>query len=129
MWANAFQAGIEAITKYGGAEEGMRTLLDALCPATRALLSKANEVVQTSTLTVDNSSVNSSEIKSDDVILKSMLSSARDSSFLGMENTKNMLSLAGRSNYVNAESMQGIPDPGAYAVYIAFNAIAKKYAV
>jgi hypothetical protein len=37
-----------------------------------------------------------------------------------MEATKTMASFAGRSNYVNQASMQGIPDPGAYAVAAAF---------
>jgi triose/dihydroxyacetone kinase / FAD-AMP lyase (cyclizing) len=34
--------------------------------------------------------------------------------------TATMLSLACRSNYVNADSMKGIPDPGAVAVAEAF---------
>mmetsp|Transcript_34509 Transcript_34509/g.135733 ORF Transcript_34509/g.135733 Transcript_34509/m.135733 type:complete len:553 (-) Transcript_34509:1687-3345(-) len=34
-WQDALLAGTEAISKYGGATEGMRTMLDALYPATR----------------------------------------------------------------------------------------------
>ena len=43
----------------------------------------------------------------------------------GMESTKTMAPLAGRSNYVQAEMMAGTPDPGAFAVYMAFKAAAE----
>lgn len=39
-----------------------------------------------------------------------------------MEKTKVMESLAGRSNYVSKEKMEGTPDPGAVAVAEAFHA-------
>lgn len=42
----------------------------------------------------------------------------------GAEATKTMIPLAGRSNYVSKEHMQGIPDPGAFAVAAAFEAAA-----
>lgn len=35
--AEAFEAGINAISKYGGASAGYRTMLDALIPACRVL--------------------------------------------------------------------------------------------
>lgn len=38
----------------------------------------------------------------------------------GMESTKTMGSLAGRSNYVDENMMNGIPDPGAAVVAEAF---------
>lgn len=34
-WKNALAAGTDAISRYGGAKEGMRTMLDALYPAVR----------------------------------------------------------------------------------------------
>ena len=37
-WRAAFVAGVDAIQFYGGAEQGYRTMLDALLPAKRALL-------------------------------------------------------------------------------------------
>ena len=40
----------------------------------------------------------------------------------GMEQTKQMESLAGRANYVTRQQMSGTPDPGAYAVFLAFQA-------
>lgn len=42
----------------------------------------------------------------------------------GAETTKTMGSLAGRSNYISQEKMQGVPDPGAAAVAAAFAAAA-----
>jgi hypothetical protein len=38
----------------------------------------------------------------------------------GMESTKTMGSLAGRSNYVDESRMNGIPDPGAAVIAEAF---------
>ena len=38
----------------------------------------------------------------------------------GMESTKTMNSLAGRSNYVGQTQMNGIPDPGAAVIAEAF---------
>ena len=38
----------------------------------------------------------------------------------GMESTKTMGSLAGRSNYVEESRMSGIPDPGAAVIAEAF---------
>lgn len=93
-WAFALQAGVEAMMFYGGASVGMRTMLDALVPACAALSAGA-----TATET------------------------ARAAE-RGMQETKSMGSLAGRSNYVNEELMQGVPDPGALAVALAFKAAA-----
>ena len=44
----------------------------------------------------------------------------------GAEKTKTMASLAGRSNYVNQEKMDGTPDPGAVAVAAAFSAVSRQ---
>ncbi|KAF1487546.1 Triokinase/FMN cyclase, partial [Megadyptes antipodes antipodes] len=37
MWADAMDAGIEAMQRYGGAAPGDRTMLDSLCAAAQAL--------------------------------------------------------------------------------------------
>jgi hypothetical protein len=42
----------------------------------------------------------------------------------GVEATKTMEGLAGRSNYINKEIMDSTPDPGAYAVMLAFQVMA-----
>jgi hypothetical protein len=39
-----------------------------------------------------------------------------------MKLTMEMESLAGRANYVTQEQLSGTPDPGAYAVFLAFQA-------
>ena len=36
VWAAAFKAGADAVSKYGGAKRGSRTMLDALLPAADA---------------------------------------------------------------------------------------------
>lgn len=50
---------------------------------------------------------------------------AAEAARAGMERTKTMDPLAGRSNYVQAEAMRGTPDPGAFAVYMAFTVAAE----
>ena len=42
----------------------------------------------------------------------------------GAERTKQMEALAGRANYVNAELMRGVADPGALAVKEVFETAA-----
>lgn len=91
LWPDAFVKGITAMQFYGGATVGMRTMLDPLVPAFDFLL-----------LTGD-------------------IALAAEKAKEGMERTKNMAPLAGRSNYIQPERMRGIPDPGAYAVYVAFD--------
>lgn len=92
--AQAFQAGVDAISLYGGATIGSRTMLDAMIPAARALL-------ETKTL-----------------------SGASSMARLGADSTAEMTSAsAGRSNYLSAETLKGTPDPGAVAVAIVFEAL------
>ena len=43
----------------------------------------------------------------------------------GAESTKNMIALAGRSNYLSEDQLAGTPDPGAKAVAIILTAIAE----
>jgi len=99
-WIQALAVGAEAISQYGGACLGMRTLLDALLPAVDCLRS-----------------IKSSEAAAEGV--KAALEAART----GMESTKFMKGVAGRANYISDEQLKGVPDPGAYAVYIVFCAI------
>jgi triose/dihydroxyacetone kinase / FAD-AMP lyase (cyclizing) len=44
----------------------------------------------------------------------------------GAEATKGMEGHAGRSGYVNASVLQGVPDPGAHAVAVWFQALAQQ---
>lgn len=93
--AAAFAAGVQAVQLYGGATVGSRTMLDALVPAATAW--------QSSTTT--------------DV------ARAAQAARTGADDTASMdVASAGRSNYLNAESLQGTPDPGAVAVAIVLEA-------
>jgi triose/dihydroxyacetone kinase / FAD-AMP lyase (cyclizing) len=79
---------------YGGAREGDRTMLDALRPAARALADGKG------------------------------LSGAASAAGEGAAKTATMTSArAGRSSYLAARDLQGVPDPGAIAVAKAFRAL------
>jgi dihydroxyacetone kinase len=90
----AFQAGVEAVSLYGGAKVGSRTMLDALVPAATTL-----------------------------VTTKSMVQAAAQARE-GAENTAQMKTAsAGRSNYLSEETLAGTPDPGACAVAIVLESM------
>jgi len=93
--SGALYAGTMAIANIGGAEAGMRTMLDALLPAAEKLRKSRSG---------DNwaEAVRAAEAGAEDTLL--------------------MEGLAGRSNYINAELLKTVPDPGAKAVAIAFRA-------
>lgn len=94
-WPAALAAGVHAMKFYGGADVGMRTMLDSLIPGVNCL------------------------------VRGEPLDRAAEEARTGMEKTKTMESLAGRANYVNKAQMEGTPDPGAVAVAEAFAAAAK----
>ena len=77
-------------------------MLDALLPAIAAL-----------------------EAAEDGVSTNERLAKAVEAAQQGVKSTLNVQALAGRANYVNAELMKGVPDPGAVAVAVAFEAAAK----
>lgn len=72
----------------------MRTMLDALLPAVETLQAGGT------------------------------VAEAADAAMAGAEATKLMGSLAGRSNYIAAEQLRGVSDPGAAAVAASFEAAA-----
>ncbi len=89
----AFQAGLARMMEYGGAKQGDRTMIDALYPAFIALSNG------------------------------SMLDAA-GAAKRGAEETANMLKAkAGRSSYLNSDSLNGTKDPGAYAVECVFDSL------
>jgi dihydroxyacetone kinase len=93
---SAVQEGVNAISLYGGAQAGSRTMLDALYPAAAAL-------VETQSLTA-----------------------AADKAREGAIATASMKAAsAGRSNYLSEEALVGTPDPGAEAVAIVLEALVK----
>lgn len=94
-WKSAFVAGVNAVMKQGGASVGDRTMVDALKPAADAL-------------------------EKEDGSLAQAARAAKD----GYEATKSMgPGKFGRSANVRPESLLGQPDPGAYAVSIALEAL------
>ncbi len=76
---------------YGGAQPGDRTLVDALQPALEALVAGKS------------------------------LKEAAEAAKQGADATTQMnAAKAGRSSYLNQESLHGVKDPGAYAVEQVF---------
>lgn len=105
---SGLRAGLDAMMFFGGATKGMRTMLDALIPAVESL----------------EESLESSMDAGDDDLYKEVVGRASAAATQGAETTKSMEALAGRANYVNAEFMNGVPDPGAVAIAAAFEAAA-----
>ncbi|KAL3786146.1 hypothetical protein HJC23_010720, partial [Cyclotella cryptica] len=97
--AKAFRAGTEAISLYGGAREGSRTMLDALFPAAVAMLGTNGSV---------------------DVAEASLAAKKGADATAAMDHAD-----AGRSNYLSKESLIGTPDPGAVAVAVVLGAVAR----
>lgn len=93
--AQALSWGLDRMQHYGGARPGHRTMIDALDPAFAALVAGKG------------------------------MAGAAGAAKEGAEKTAKMTSAqAGRSSYLNKESLNGVKDPGAYAVERVFSALA-----
>eukprot|EP00814_Leptocylindrus_danicus_P019472 CAMPEP_0116032800 /NCGR_PEP_ID=MMETSP0321-20121206/18432_1 /TAXON_ID=163516 /ORGANISM="Leptocylindrus danicus var. danicus, Strain B650" /LENGTH=578 /DNA_ID=CAMNT_0003508399 /DNA_START=144 /DNA_END=1880 /DNA_ORIENTATION=+ len=93
-FVSAFQSGVDAVMFYGGAKAGYRTMLDALVPAADALGTGG-------------------------------IAAAASAANEGADSTAKMkVAMAGRSNYLSEDQLEGTPDPGAKAVAIILSAIA-----
>ncbi|KAL6843654.1 hypothetical protein ACP4OV_026716 [Aristida adscensionis] len=101
-WASALQASICAISKYGGAREGYRTMLDALIPASKIL---------------------SERLEAGDNPLDAFILSS-EAALTGAESTRDMQAQAGRSSYIAADKLASAPDPGAMAAAAWYRAAA-----
>ena len=96
--AEALNAGLAQMKFYGGADEGDRTMIDALQPALASLLAAP-----------DN------------------LQAAFAAAEAGAESTLHASKAnAGRASYLNSDSLLGNMDPGAHAVAMVFKALAEK---
>ncbi|KAJ4948768.1 hypothetical protein JOQ06_020291 [Pogonophryne albipinna] len=93
-WATAMHAGTQAMKKYGGADVGDRTMLDALCPA-------VDELMKLKTAPPGGQ--------------VAVLQNAVKKASLGAESTLDLTAMAGRASYIAAERVS-LPDPGAVAV-------------
>ncbi|KAF7706318.1 triokinase/FMN cyclase [Silurus meridionalis] len=100
-WAKAIQAGTEAMKRYGGAEPGDRTMLDALCPA-------VDELLKLSTAPPGGHIV--------------VLQAAVEKAELGAQSTRELSAKAGRASYIASERLTQ-PDPGAVAVAAILRAV------
>lgn len=128
--AKALQAGVESVKFYGGAQIGMRTMLDALIPAVEQLVSSVEPVAESELFAQietqlqarnegeSSHGIDSTEVRAMANAVRVALSSVKARQ--GSNNTKTMTALAGRSNYVHSDVMNGVPDPGALAVAEAF---------
>ena len=95
--AEALNAGLVQMKFYGGADEGDRTMIDALQPALTSLLTQPKN-----------------------------LQAAFDAAQAGAERTcLSSKANAGRASYPSSESLLGNMDPGAHAVAMVFKALAK----
>ncbi|MFS2224193.1 dihydroxyacetone kinase subunit DhaK [Pantoea sp. B65] len=89
--SQALQYGLQRMKHYGGAQPGDRTMIDALEPALNALAA-GND-----------------------------LAAAAAAASAGADATAQMtVTRAGRSSYLNQQSLHGVKDPGAYAVAQVF---------
>jgi dihydroxyacetone kinase-like protein len=86
----AFSAAVAGIKQRGKSEEGEKTMLDALCPAERAL----------------------SEALGGGADLKEALGKAVDAAEEGLVHTKDIIATKGRASYLGERSL-GHQDPGA----------------
>lgn len=93
--ADALLFGLEQMKRYGGADLGDRTLIDALQPALEAL--KNNDL---------SAAVKAAQKGAD-------------------ATAKMQKANAGRSSYVNSENLNGVKDPGARAIAAVFAALEK----
>lgn len=100
VWMAALKAGVQAVSKYGGASAGDRTMLDALIPALDALESCTNE--------------------EDPKAILRVMAEAADG---GAKKTAHMKARAGRASYVREETVVG-EDAGARAVACVLQAMA-----
>ena len=107
IWPKALAAGAAAVSKYGGASAGMRTVLDAMMPAADAGRDLAD----------------SAAAGGHPVGPAPMLAKMAAAALAGAEATKTMNAAAGRASYIRAELVRTVPDPGAMAVAIALKGL------
>ncbi|KAM9372956.1 triokinase/FMN cyclase [Phaethornis superciliosus] len=99
-WADAMDAGIEAMQRYGGAAPGDRTMLDSLWAAAQALHS----------------------LRAPGAELLPVLTTAVQRAEAAAEATKDMEAGAGRASYISSGKLL-LPDPGAVAAAAVLRAL------
>jgi len=104
-WVRALRLGLETVMKYGGAEPGDRTMIDALHPALVCLEAGGGGVLTET---------------------GKWLRQASAAARKGAEDTSSMIARAGRASYVSRDKVKQA-DPGAVAASTWFNAIAAHF--
>ncbi|EFJ46445.1 hypothetical protein VOLCADRAFT_62675 [Volvox carteri f. nagariensis] len=102
-WLGALSAGLAAVQKYGRADVGCRTMLDALLPARDALATSLESGADAA----------------------AAAAAAASAAAAGAEATRGMAATAGRASYVPAEVLAEVADPGARAVAVWLGAVAE----
>ncbi|HEM6802083.1 TPA: glycerone kinase [Citrobacter koseri] len=97
--AEALNTGLAQMKYYGGADEGDRTMIDALQPALTSLLAQPQD-------------------------LHAAFSAAQNGAERTCQSSK---ANAGRASYLSSESLLGNMDPGAHAVAMVFKALAESH--
>lgn len=100
QFLTAFSAAVAGIKQRGKSEEGEKTMLDALCPAERAITEALNE----------------------GATLKEALGKAVDAAEDGLVHTKDIVATKGRASYLGERSL-GHQDPGATSSLILLQVI------
>lgn len=99
--AEAFEAGVDALSRLGGAKVGDRTMLDALIPAIGSLKEHSGDI-------------------------RKAIETAAEASRRGADATADMMPKRGRSSYLGDRAL-GYKDPGAEAVAIWLSAISNAF--
>ncbi|WED24761.1 dihydroxyacetone kinase subunit L [Vibrio sp. JC009] len=98
--ARFLEAGLEGIYKRGGADEGAKTMIDALAPAMR----KAHELSGTD--------------------FREAIEAVTDAAQQGVEKTKDMIATTGKAKTLGERSL-GHPDPGAISMSLILKFMAE----
>lgn len=104
-WIRALGYGLETVMKYGGAEPGDRTMIDALHPALLVLREEAGTLLSSTS---------------------SCMKRAGEASQEGAKKTASLIAKAGRASYVSRDKV-GDEDPGAVAATTWFNVICQQF--
>lgn len=91
VFARFLEAGLEGIYKRGGAQEGDKTMIDALAPAVRQAQSAGQ------------------------IDFKDAISDITQAAEMGVEKTKDMIATTGKAKTLGERSL-GHPDPGAISM-------------
>ncbi|RWW85731.1 hypothetical protein BHE74_00005566 [Ensete ventricosum] len=115
-WATALEASVAAVSKYGGAVAGYRTMLDALIPASKVLREASKGILLISMF------VYLPHVGHELLVTRVCFFMYSCVLLTYMTRCTNMQ--AGRSTYIAADLLSSVPDPGAMAAAAWYRAAA-----